>query len=65
MLDPFGEDLPRKKKIIHELGQDLSLLSVEELEDRIVQLEAEVERLRQAKSAKLDSRKLADGFFKS
>ena len=65
MLDPFGEDLPRKKKTVHELGQDLSLLSVEELDERIAQLEAEAERLRQAKAAKLDSRKLADGFFKS
>lgn len=63
-VDPFGEELPRKKKTTHELGQDLSLLSVEELDERIAQLEAEISRLQESKASKLDSRKLADGFFK-
>ena len=38
------DDKPRKK-ISHEIGQDLSLLSVEELTERIALLNAEIERL--------------------
>ena len=38
------DDRPRKK-ITHEIGQDLSLLSVEELRDRIVLLQGEIARL--------------------
>ena len=38
------DDLP-KKKITHEIGQDLYLLSVKELEERIALLTEEIERL--------------------
>ena len=41
------DDKPRKK-ITHEIGQDLSLLSVEELTERIALLNSEIERLQQA-----------------
>ena len=41
------DDKPRKK-ITHEIGQDLSLLSVEELAERIALMNAEIERLQQA-----------------
>ena len=37
------DDKPRKK-ITHEIGQDLSLLSVEELTERIALMNAEIER---------------------
>ena len=39
------DDEPLKKPKIHEIGQDLSLLSVGELNERIAILRAEIERL--------------------
>ena len=45
------DDKPRKK-ITHEIGQDLSLLSVEELTERIALMTSEIERLQQAGSQK-------------
>ena len=41
------DDRPRKK-VTHEIGQDLSLLSVEELNERIALLTSEIERLQAA-----------------
>jgi uncharacterized small protein (DUF1192 family) len=58
------DDKPRKK-ITHELGQDLSLLSVEELSERIALLNSEIERLQQAVNRKRASKDAADSFFKS
>jgi uncharacterized small protein (DUF1192 family) len=36
------EEAPIKKKLAHEIGQDLTLLSVEELSERIKLLEEEI-----------------------
>jgi uncharacterized small protein (DUF1192 family) len=58
------DDRPRKK-VTHEIGQDLSLLSVEELNERIALLNAEIERLGQAAARKRASKDAADRFFKS
>ncbi|WP_024507730.1 DUF1192 domain-containing protein [Bradyrhizobium sp. ARR65] len=58
------DDRPRKK-VTHEIGQDLSLLSVEELTERIALLTAEIERLREAMSKKRASRDAANSIFKS
>jgi uncharacterized small protein (DUF1192 family) len=58
------DDKPRKK-VSHEIGQDLSLLSVEELGERIALLSAEIERLRAAEVRKRASRDAANSFFKS
>ena len=58
------DDKPRKK-ITHEIGQDLSLLSVEELTERIALLTSEIERLQTAMVKKRASREAADRFFKS
>ncbi|RZN31322.1 DUF1192 domain-containing protein [Bradyrhizobium sp. Leo121] len=58
------DDRPRKK-ISHEIGQDLSLLSLEELTERIAMLSAEVERLREAMTKKRASKEAANSFFKS
>lgn len=58
------EDRPRRK-VTHDIGQDLSLLSVGELEERIALLEQEIARLRAAASSKQASRSAADKFFKS
>ena len=58
------DDRPRKK-ISHEIGQDLSLLSVEELDERIALLASETERLRAAMNRKRASKEAANIFFKS
>jgi uncharacterized small protein (DUF1192 family) len=61
-----GEDDDRpRKKASHEIGQDLSLLSVDELGERIALLKAEIERLDQAMAKKRASKDAADSFFKS
>ncbi|TMJ16937.1 MAG: DUF1192 domain-containing protein [Alphaproteobacteria bacterium] len=58
------DDRPRKK-ITHEIGQDLSLLSVEELAERIALLTSEIERLREAAARKRASKDAANSIFKS
>ena len=58
------DDRPRKK-ISHEIGQDLSLLSVEELDGRIALLRSEIERLEAASAKKRASKDAANSFFKS
>jgi uncharacterized small protein (DUF1192 family) len=60
-IDP--DDLP-KKKIAHELGQDLSLLSVGELGERIGLLKEEIARLEAEMSKKRASQTAANTFFK-
>jgi uncharacterized small protein (DUF1192 family) len=61
----LGEDDDRpKKKIAHEVGQDLALLSVRELEDRVSLLKEEIARLEAALAKKHASRSSADQFFK-
>jgi len=58
------DDKPRKK-VSHEIGQDLSLLSVEELTERIALMNSEIERLQVAMIRKRASKDAADSFFKS
>jgi len=61
-----GEDDDRpRKKVSHEIGQDLSLLSVDELGERIALLQAEIERLEGAMTKKRASKDAANSFFKS
>jgi len=62
-IDP--DDLPLKKRATEiVLGQDLSQLSVFELEARISEMEGEIARCRAAISAKGASKNVADAFFK-
>jgi uncharacterized small protein (DUF1192 family) len=60
----MDEDVPIRKKVLHEIGQDLALLSVEELSERIQLLKDEIIRLDAALSSKRASRTAADQFFK-
>jgi len=60
----FDEDDRPKKKIVHEIGQDLTLLSVEELGERVQLLKDEIARLEADMSRKQASRSTADQFFK-
>jgi uncharacterized small protein (DUF1192 family) len=57
------DDRP-KKKISHDIGQDLSLLSVKELDERIDLLRSEIARLEADRTRKQASRQTADQFFK-
>jgi len=57
------EDRP-KKKIVHEIGQELALLSVKELDERIAVLNEEIARLEADKVKKQATRSAADQFFK-
>jgi uncharacterized small protein (DUF1192 family) len=63
-MPAVDEDDRPKKKISHEIGQDLSLLSVRELEERIALLKEEIGRLEADISRKQASRGAADQFFK-
>ena len=58
------EDDKPKKKVIHEIGQDLTLLSVEELGARVQLLHDEIRRIEADISQKRASRATADQFFK-
>jgi uncharacterized small protein (DUF1192 family) len=58
------DDRPRKK-FTHDIGQDLSLLSVEELTERIALLKSEITRLEEATTKKRASRDAANSVFKS
>ncbi len=60
----IDEDDRPKKKLVHEVGQDLALLSVEELSERIALLNGEIERLEAEVARKRASRSAADQFFK-
>jgi uncharacterized small protein (DUF1192 family) len=60
------ENLPRRKDdLVAQLGrQDLDPLSVEELEERIALLEAEIERSRGKMQRAVNHRASADALFK-
>ncbi|MBX6327523.1 MAG: DUF1192 domain-containing protein [Pseudolabrys sp.] len=57
------EDTP-KKKVVHEIGQDLTLLSIDELTARIELLRAEISRLEADIASKRASRATADQLFR-
>jgi uncharacterized small protein (DUF1192 family) len=58
------EDDKPKKKVVHEIGQDLTLLSVDELAARVQLLHDEISRLEADMVSKRASRAAADQFFK-
>lgn len=60
-IDP--DELPRKK-VTHEVGQDLALLSIGELTERINLLKEEIARLEGEMARKRASKSAADVFFK-
>lgn len=61
-FDSFAEE-PRVRPTEHDLGQDLSLLSIDELDERIALLEREVLRLKDARAGKERSMAAASAFF--
>lgn len=62
---PMEDDDRPRKKVTHEIGQDLSLLSVEELTERVTLLKTEITRLEEAATRKRASRDAANSVFKT
>ena len=58
------DDEPRKKPKPHEIGQDLSLLSVGDLTERIGLLRAEIERLEADLQARGATKNAAEALFR-
>ena len=63
-MPAIDEDDRPKKKIVHEIGQDLTLLSVGELGERVALLKEEIARLEANAAHKRASKSSADQFFK-
>ncbi len=63
-MPAMDEDDRPRKKITHEIGQELALISVKELEERIALLKEEIGRLEADIRKKQASRNTADQFFK-
>ncbi len=63
-MPAIDDDDRPKKKLAHEVGQDLSLLSVEELAERVKLLHEEIARLEMDMAQKRAKRSAADQFFK-
>ena len=63
-MPAFDEEDRPKKKLQHEIGQDLSLISVGELNERIALLRQEISRLEADIASKQSSRESAAAFFK-
>jgi uncharacterized small protein (DUF1192 family) len=59
----FDEETP-KIRLLHEIGQDLSLLSVGELDERITVLKQEIVRLENDRNGKSASRSAAEALFR-
>jgi uncharacterized small protein (DUF1192 family) len=63
-MPAIDEDDRPRKKISHEIGQDLTLLSVTELTERINLMREEITRLEADIARKQATRSAADAFFK-
>ena len=59
----FEDDRP-KRKVTHDIGQDLYLLSVAELDARIALLQVEIARLEEDRNSKNNSKAAAEALFR-
>ena len=64
-IDSLADEKPRPKPPAHDMGQDLSTLSIADLDERIALLEREIERLREARARKEASKAAASAFFRT
>jgi len=63
-MPAIDDDDRPKKKIAHEIGQELTLLSVSELAERVALLKDEIARLEANMAGKRATKSAADQFFK-
>jgi uncharacterized small protein (DUF1192 family) len=63
-MPAVDDDDKPKKKLSHEIGQDLTVLSAAELTDRITLLKDEIARLEADRARKQAVKSAADMFFK-
>jgi uncharacterized small protein (DUF1192 family) len=63
-MPAIDEDDKPKRKITHDIGQDLALLSVGELGERVGLLKDEIARLEAEMARKRASQTAANQFFK-
>ncbi|MGC1325191.1 MAG: DUF1192 domain-containing protein [Xanthobacteraceae bacterium] len=63
-MPAVDDDDRAKKKIVHEIGQDLTLLSEGELTERIGILKDEIARLEADMARKRATKSAADSVFK-
>ncbi len=63
-MTEFADDDRPRKLGLHQIGQDLSPLSLEEIDRRIQILKDEIERLMATRASKQASKAAADLFFK-
>ena len=61
----FMDDDRPQKKIAHEIGSDLSMLSVDELKARVELLKAEIARLETEADKKAAGKLAANNLFRS
>ncbi|MBY2939716.1 DUF1192 domain-containing protein [Rhizobium leguminosarum] len=61
----FIDDERPQKKVAHEIGADLSMLSVDELKGRVELLKMEIARLEAEAGRKASGRQAAESFFRS
>lgn len=64
VCDIFSDDIPCRKEIDYVIGQDLSLFSLEDIDERIILLQREIMRLEEARSKKDMAKKNAESVFK-
>jgi uncharacterized small protein (DUF1192 family) len=64
IMSAFDEE-DVKKPAVHQIGSDLSLLSVDELEQRIALLQGEIRRLEAERDSKRASKTAAESLFRS
>ena len=65
MEEPAEPRRARGQAFVEALREDLDLYSVEDLEERIAQLEGEIARVKAQLARKQASRSAADAFFKT
>ena len=63
-MPAIDDDERPKKKISYDIGQELTLLSVGELTERVTLLKEEIARLEANMATKQASKSAADLFFK-
>ena len=61
----FIDDDRPQKKVAHEIGADLSTLSVDDLRARVELLRAEIVRLEAEAASKTSTRSAAESLFRS